>query len=223
MIHSNLQRNDKTKPVLLIDFDQTIRNGGGTNGKIIRVLYEVLNERGMDEKTIQRISHQATREKRYGTYNYILSLCGKDVKEFNEMCSEIFNRVDYSNVRRDEKLFKLLKKASKKYNLYILTNSHRTHVDICCKILFGVGIDDMEFIKCFDITETYENGRFLRKQDENGLEKVCERIEANMSECILIDDNKGNIITAKSKGMRAIHVKKNKLTLHHILKVLNNI
>ena len=88
--------------------------------------------------------------------------------------------------------------------------------------MFGVGLNDFNFIQCFDITETYENGRFIRKQDEQGLKKVCERIGADISECILIDDKKGNIETAKSKGMRGLLLKKkkNKLVLHQILRVL---
>ena len=223
MNKSNLQRLDPSKQVLLIDFDQTIRNGGGTNGRIMKTLYKILEERGMDPEEIERISQQTINEKRYGTYNFILALCHNDINEFNQLCSELFPRVDYSKVHKDNKLFKLLRKVSKKYNIYIFTNSHRMHVDICCKILFDVGIDEIPFMKCFDITETFENGQFLRKQDENGLEKACERIGAQMSECILIDDKKANVKTAKSKGMRGICVKKNKLELYQILKVLKQI
>ena len=81
--------------------------------------------------------------------------------------------------------------------------------------MFGVGLNEIKFIQCFDITETYENGRFIRKQDEQGLKKVCERIGADISECILIDDKKCNIETAKSKGMRGFVVKK-KINLYFI-------
>ena len=78
-------------------------------------------------------------------------------------------------------------------------------------------------MKCFDISETYENGKFTRKQDEGGLEKACERIGVNMNECILIDDSKKNIVVAASKGMRTIHIKRDKLDLWYVLKVLKQI
>ena len=153
----------------------------------------------------------------------MLELCNNDINEFNELCKELFPQVNYSKVNKDMKLFKLLRKTSKKYNIYIFTNGHRTHVDICCKILFDVGLNEIPFMKCFDITETYEDGKFIRKQDENGLEKACERIGCQMSDCILIDDKKKNIKVAKSKGMRGIRVKSKKLELYQILKVLKQI
>lgn len=223
MIKSDLKRIDPTKEVLLIDFDQTIRNGGGTSGKIWKVIYQILEERGIDNATIESINEKTINEKKYGTYNFILAMCDNDIEKFNEFCKELFPRVDYHKVQQDKKLFKLLRKTSKKYNIYIFTNSHRSHVDICCKILFGVGIDDIDFMKCFDISETYENGKFTRKQDEGGLEKACERIGVNMNECILIDDSKKNIVVAASKGMRTIHIKRDKLDLWHVLKVLKQI
>ena len=111
MNKSNLQRLDPSKQVLLIDFDQTIRNGGGTNGRIMKTLYKILEERGMDPEEIERISQQTINEKRYGTYNFILALCHNDINEFNQLCSELFPRVDYSKVHKDNKLFKLLRKV----------------------------------------------------------------------------------------------------------------
>lgn len=223
MIQSDLHRISPSHPVLLMDFDQTIRNGGGTSNRIMKTLYKILEERGVEQEKIEEVSIKTRREGRFGIYNYILGLCDDDVDKFNELCAELFPRVDYSNIHRDIKLLKALKKVSKKYNLYIFTNAHRMHVDICCKILFGVGLKDLNFIKCFDITETYENGKFTRKQDEGGLEKACQRIGADMSECILIDDNKNVIKCAKSKGMRGIRIKNNKLELIQILKVLKEI
>ena len=220
---SDLSRSIPEKPILFMDFDQTIRNGGGTSGLIINHLYALEEKRGMTKEELNEIGRRAREENKLGLYNYFLAICNYDLNEFNELCDELFTTIDYKQVQKDHKLFKLLKKVSKKYNLYILTNNHKTHVDICCKKMFNVGLADMDFIKCYDITETYEDGCFHRKQDEGQFEKICQRVGADISECILIDDNKKVINTAKSVGMRGIRVKKNKRRLIDILKILKEL
>ena len=133
---SDLSRSVPEKPILFMDFDQTIRNH-------LNVLEE---KRGMTKEELDEIRRCAKEENKLGSYNFYLAICNYDLNEFNELCDELFPKIDYKQVQKDKKLFKLLKKVSKKYDLYILTNNHKTHVDICCKIMFNFGLAYMDFI-----------------------------------------------------------------------------
>lgn len=211
-MHSDLSRTIPHKPVLFIDFDQTMTNGDDLIKPLVHSIYEIAYERGANKRLLDFIGQKARSEGKYGIYNFILAFCQNNMTKFNEFCDELFKRIDYSSIHRDDKLFEVMKKCSKKYDLYILTNNHRKHVDIGLRQLFGVGIDEIDFIKSFDILETYHDERFWGKQMEGSLEQACKRVGATPDECTMIDDMRENLNMAKKIGMKTILVKKNNLS-----------
>lgn len=211
MNHSDLSRSIPHKPILFIDFDQTITNGDDQIKPIVRLIYQIAYEKGMNKSMLDFIGQKARSEGKYGIYNFILAFCQGDQKKFNDFCEELFKRLDYSSLHRDDRLFEVMKKCSQKYDLYILTNNHRIHVDIGLKRLFGVGIDEIGFIRCFDILETFRDGRFWGKQMEGSLEQDCKRVGATPDECTMIDDMNENLKMAKKIGMKTILIKNHNL------------
>lgn len=104
LIKSNFQRTNSNNQVLLFDCDQTIRNGGRTCGIIRKALCEMEQERGMTLENIENIKQETVEEGRLGTDNFTLALCNNDINEFDQLCSELFPRVDYRKVHKDRKL-----------------------------------------------------------------------------------------------------------------------
>lgn len=206
-MNSNLSRSIPHKPILFIDFDQTMTNGDDLTKSLLNAIYCIEFERGVDQSKAKSIGLQTRKEGKYGIYNFILALCNNKLNDFQIFCQELFKRIDYSSIRKDEKLMNIMKEASKKFDLYILTNNHRTHVDLGLKKLFGVGIDEVDFIRSFDILETYHDGQFWPKQTPGAYEMACSRVGAKVSECTLIDDLVNNVKMARSIGMRTCLVK----------------
>lgn len=215
---NDLSRTVPHKPILFIDFDQTMTNGDDLIKPIVHSLYQIAYERGARKSMLDFIGQKARSEGKYGIYNFILALYAGDMDKFNEFCTELFKRIDYSSIHRDDKLYEIMKRCSQKYDLYILTNNHRIHVDLGLKRLFGIGIDEIGFIRSFDILETYHDGQFWGKQIEGSLEQDCKRVGATPDECTLIDDMNENLKMAKKIGMKTILVKN-----HNLSKVLEKL
>lgn len=219
-MQSDLSRSNPHKPILFIDFDQTMTNGDDLTQSLIREMYRVASERGIERKQAESISQKARNNGKYGIFNSVLSLCNDNFEEFNSFCEEIFKGIDYSSIQKDQNLMDIMKEASKKFDLYILTNNHRIHVDKGLKKLFGVGLDEIDFIRSFDILETFQNGQFWPKQTPGAFEMASKRVGANCEECIVIDDLVKNLKLARNAGMRTIFVKNNNLS--QILRKLLN-
>lgn len=220
MNHHNLSRSIPHKPILFIDFDQTMTNGDDLIKDLIDTVYQMAFERGFDRQKVNLIGNQIRSNGKYGIFNLILSLCDGNIDQFNSFCEELFKRIDYGSIHKDDQLFNVMKEASSVFDLYILTNNHRIHVDLGLKKLFGIGIDEIDFIKSFDILETFQNGKFWPKQAPGSFEMACRRVGARFDECTVIDDSQKNLNFAKETGMRTILV--NDHNLSQILKKLIN-
>lgn len=208
-MRTDLRRTIPNKPILFIDFDQTMTSNDSQVDSIIDTFYKLESEKGKDTNKIKLIGKKLRSQGKLGIYNLFLAVCNNNMDEFNQLCQEIFTLVDYSSIQKNEDLMNIMKEASKKFDLYILTNNHRIHIDKGLKKLFGVGIDEVDFIRCFDILETFHDGRFWGKQMPGALEMACERVGAEIGECTLIDDMKSNISIAQKIGMNAILVTDN--------------
>lgn len=210
---TDLRRTVPNKPILFIDFDQTMTSNDDQIDSIIDTFYKLESEKGEDIKRIKKLENRICSQEKLGMYNFFLAVCQNNMNDFNQLCQEIFNRIDYSSIKKNENLINIMIDASKKFDLYILTNNPRIHIDKALKKLFGIGINDAHFIKCFDILETYYEGKFWGKQMNGALEMACERVGATINECTLIDDMESNINIAQRIGMNAILVtNENKLS-----------
>ena len=57
---------------------------------------------------------------------------------YNIFCKKVADSFDYADIERNDELYNLLLKASKKYNICILTNDCNYHLDKIYKKLFGL-------------------------------------------------------------------------------------
>jgi epoxide hydrolase-like predicted phosphatase len=100
----------------------------------------------------------------------------------------------------------LLQTLSKKYRLFLLSNTSSIHITQVNKILeASTGIEKLD-----DLFETvflsYEMG--LMKPDPKIYQKVLEQAGLEAEQTLFLDDNKDNIEAASKLGIDTIHVQK---------------
>ena len=155
-----------------------------------------------------------------GFFNFIFNLFDKDMALFDKFCFNMFNSLDYSKIKRDDELFELLLKAGKKYEIYILSNNHKYHMDRVYRNLFGKTIEQFPF-KSYDISSTLKDGYFHPKHSIDGLKNFLEKINKKNSECTLIDDSLKVIKKCSEFKIPYIFITSN-TTLKMVLKKLTN-
>ena len=104
----------------------------------------------------------------------------------------MFNSLDYSKIKRDDELFELLLEAGKKYDICVLSNNHRFHLDRVYRNLFGKTLEEFPF-KSYDISFTLKDGHFHGKESKDGYKNFLEKINKKNTECIVLDDSLSNI------------------------------
>jgi glucose-1-phosphatase len=102
------------------------------------------------------------------------------------------------------KRVELMKKLSKKYRLFILSNTSELHIIDVNRILHEqTGFKDLK-----DLVEhafySYEMG--LRKPNPDIYMEVLEDCSAFAGDTLFLDDNLDNILSAQAVGMHCIHV-----------------
>ena len=106
---------------------------------------------------------------------------------------------------RKEKI-DLLKKLSKHYKLYLLSNTnlpHRMRFKEMYEDQFGENFEDL-FIRCF-----YSDEMHLRKPNLEIYQEVSLAIGIEKSKILFIDDSKTNIDVAKEYGWHIYHLTNN--------------
>ena len=83
----------------------------------------------ISKEEYQRISKETINRGEQGLYNFILNLVHKKMNSYNQFCRKVNESLDYSNIKRNDELYNLLIKASKKYDICILTNDCSFHLD----------------------------------------------------------------------------------------------
>ena len=137
--------------------------------------------------------YKETRErKEKGFFNFIFNLFDKDMTLFDNFCFNMFNSCDYSKIKRDDELFELLLKAVKKYDICVLSNNHKFHLDSIYRNLFGKTVEQLPF-KSYDISSTLKDGYFHPKNSVDGYRNFLEKINKKNSECLVFDDSSENI------------------------------
>ena len=168
-----------------------------------------------------KISNETKKRGEDGLYNFILNLCGKNMDKYNNFCTNMINSIshEYNNIKRDDELFELLVKTGKKYEICILTNNCKIHLEKVYSKLFGKSIEEFPF-KSYDITFTFKDGFFHPKQSFDGLTNFIKKINKNKNECILIDDSYRNIQRCIENKIQYEYINE-KNTLKMVLNKLN--
>ena len=153
-----------------------------------------------------RISEQTIREGRLGLFNYLKALCEYKKYDFNKFCRQMAERTDYSRIKPNNNLWHKLQTLSSQYNLAILSNNSRPHIEKVTQKLFTKSIAETEEagIKVFDITAlTGDDGWFLPKRISHHLQIFMQQNGYEPQDSILFDDTMQNITAAHRAGMRA--------------------
>lgn len=101
----------------------------------------------------------------------------------------------------------LLKQLSKKYKLYLLSNTNPMHTQYANNLMlktYGVTFEDL-FLKTY---YSFEVG--LRKADPKVFQHILDENSLIPKETLLVDDLENNILSAHNLGMQTCHVKRNK-------------
>lgn len=191
------------KLTLLIDLDDVIYPFKWTPpAKIIAYTEQTALEHGYSKEEIEKVRNIGI----FNCFTWILRIVKGDLKKYDEICKDIFKKVDYSLVERDDSLYQLFEKISEKYNTFIATNNSVVHADNIFYHRFGRRLDSTCF-KCIDIRDTYgSDGEFHLKQIPGNLKYHAACAHADPKDCILLDDSKTNVANAIESGMKGIQI-----------------
>ena len=178
---------------LIIDCDGVLYPGWQFPlSRLISALEKQAIEKGINKEEYNRISKKTKERGEEGVYNFVLNLVGKNMDSFDEFCKKMINSMDYNSIKRDDELYELLIKTSKKYEICIFTNDCRWHLDKVYSKLFGKTYENFPF-KSFDIKDTFKDGSFHPKQTADGYKIIMKKINKKGNECIICDDSYRNI------------------------------
>lgn len=127
------------------------------------------------------------------------------LKEFIEFYKKEYERT--SPPRKS--MISLIKKLRENYKIYAFSNTHDLHEEVNQKRKFWENFDDI-FLS---------NEIHLVKPDKKAYLYVLKSIKLNPEECVFIDDNKENILAAKSLKIKAVQY----TTYHSLLKSLKKL
>ena len=172
----------------------------------------------ISKEEYKKISKETINRGEQGLYNFVLNLVHKNMDLFNEFCKKVTESIDYSNIKRDDELYSLLLKVSKKYEICILTNNTISHLDRVYIQLFGKSLQEFPF-PSYDITSTFKDGCFHPKQTKEGFINFINKIKKDKKDCIVIDDSFRNIKRCMEIGIQYEYIT-NENTLIKVLKKL---
>ena len=154
-------------------------------------------------------------------FNYIKEICLCKNYDFDKFCTGIAEKIDYTGINKNPKLWQTLQKTAKKHNVSIFTNNSRPHLEKVLNRVFSKSIADLENcgIKSYDIKATEKDGYFYPKQHEKGFSLFMQNLNLTASETILFDDAPRNIEKAREAGMHAVLITQQ----NSLLKELNKI
>jgi FMN phosphatase YigB (HAD superfamily) len=101
----------------------------------------------------------------------------------------------------------LIKELSKKYNLFLLSNTNEIHYDFI-EDYYRSQFEDVSFSSLFSkVYLSYQIG--YRKPNREIFEEVIKDAKINSSTTLFIDDSLEHVQTAKAMGIKAIHLNLN--------------
>jgi len=131
--------------------------------------------------------------------NEIRKVCPKPFSDtqFDEVWNSVI--IGYPN-----KNIQILKELQKNYATFLLSNTNEIHYDFYTELLkqnFGIESLDALFQKAY-----YSHTSGMRKPDKDIFEQVLSENSLKASNTLFIDDFEENIETAKSLGIKTIHL-----------------
>lgn len=192
------------KKTLIIDCDGVLYPSTDiTMFDFVKAVKESANYFGITDEQYEKISQNTKASGSLGIFNFVYNLCNKDDNMQDEFNKKMVEHIDYSKIKEDKALLKLLNETQKKYNIVVLTNNSRPHLEQIAQKRFGKNINDLGF-ECYDISHTKYKDKFYPKQSELGLKLFTQRIGVNLGDCVLVDDSQRNIDVAKEIGISGV-------------------
>lgn len=209
------------KKTLIIDCDGVLYPISNIpTADIVSAVEVVAKEFNISEEKYKQTSEKTKREKAPGLVNFVYNLCNKDdekVKAFNKRMTEV---IDYSKIKRDDNLFQLLQKTKENYNVVILTNNTRPHLEKVLEKRFDKNI--VEFgIDCYDISSQKYKDKFYPKQSELGMKLFTKKLGLKPQECILVEDTKRNLEVAAEVGIEGVLITEDYTLSKYLLSLQN--
>ena len=186
--------------------------------KEIEAIEKIAYSNNISKEQYNKISKETIERGEQGLYNFVLNLVHKNMDSYNNFCKTLVDSLDYSRIKRDEELFNLLMKASKKYEICILTNDNIFHLDKVYRQLFGKSLQEFPF-PSYDISSTFKDGCVHPKQTKEGFINFMKMINKDKKNCIVIDDSYRNIQRCIELGIKYEAITKEN-TLIKVLKKL---
>lgn len=183
------------------------------------------DEVGLSGDEQKFVSEKTIREGHLGMFNYIKEICYFKKYDFDKFCASVAERIDYSGINRNKKLWQALYNTAKNHNINIFTNNSRPHLEKVLNRVFEKSIADLEAsgIKIYDIKATEKDGYFYPKQHEKGFSMFMSKLNISSSESILFDDAPRNIEKAKEAGMQGVLITEENTLLKELNKINGNI
>ena len=164
-----------------------------------------------EEAFLNQVSEKTLRKNHLGMFNYIKAVCDESGHLFQEFCRQMFSKVNYDQIKKDEALLKQLKATATRHKMVIFTNNTIGHLDTVLNRRFGSSVFEFENlgIECYDIMATERQGVFYPKQNPKALELFAAKIGYLPQECVLVDDSSRNIESAQKAGMQGVLMDEN--------------
>lgn len=192
------------KKTLIVDCDGVIYPMSDIPlAEFVGAMKNTAQEFGFSTQEYNQASQVTLENKSLGMFNFIKELCNHDDAKFENFCENMFDKIDYSKIKRDDEILKLLEKTKVNYNVVILTNNHLSHLEKVLDARFGKNTQNLG-IDCYDIRDTLKDGVFLPKQTEDGLTNFANKIDCDVGDCILVDDARRNLNVAEKMGMPGV-------------------
>ena len=173
----------------------------------------------ISKEQYQKISNETLKRGEQGLYNFILNLCNKNMNSYNIFCKKVVDSID-CKIERNDELYNLLLKASKKYDICIFTNSSNYHLNKVYKNLFGMTLSDFPF-PSYDIGFTFKDGCFHPKQTKEGYINFMKKINVDKKDCIVIDDSYRNIQRCIELGIQYEYITKEYTLMNALNKLIS--
>ena len=187
--------------------------------KGIRTIKKQAYLNNISKEDYQRISKETYERGEQGLFNFVLNLVNKNMDSYNEFCKKLADSLDYSNIKRNDELYNLLIKASKKYDICIFSNNCSFHLDKVYKQLFGKSLQDFPF-PSYDISFTFKDGCFHPKQTKEGYINFIKKVNRDKNNCIVIDDSYANIKRCIEMGISYEYINDNNTLINVLNKLI---
>ena len=192
--------------------------------EIVETMKQVYrNDVGLAPDEQRAISEKTIKENHLGMFNYIMEICRYKNYDFDEFCEHMVEKINYDSIKPNPVLWNTLQNMSDRYNIGVLTNNCRAHLDKVFQRVFGkdIALVEKSGIKAYDIKFMEHGGYFRPKQDEIGLVMFLKKQGFKREETILFDDTPHNIEKAKDVGMKAVLISKENTLLKELNKLEN--